>query len=259
MQSIMGIHPGESNALRMKIHPSFISYWKYYASNGLPKEERKALTEKYNVPEDLAAPALNELMRAKLSERALKRDAYRQEAQQVASVALSLISAVLTMAEPALDSEEGLSEEEFRQCIDYLTDAAKLLAGVQSMQSESRRAFILPRFSKAFQEAMKNAKPDKYLFGKDLSNKIKDLKDSDRLFKDIAKEVQPKPKTTPYAGNQRRPLGPRTFPNKHQGATGSQGFPKRKPSYRKSGQVEQKHHHHQNYQKGWQPPEIPKQ
>ena len=118
------------------------------------------------------------------------------------------------------DADDGVDEKSFSAKI---TDVEKLLTEICYQQSETRRAFIMPRFTKTFQEVLRKSKPNKYLFGVDLASKIKDVKDTDRLFKDLTSERNvPKHQSTKPPGNTRRPLGKRPLSHK-KGNTGSQG------------------------------------
>ncbi|XP_058798335.1 DNA ligase 1-like [Phymastichus coffea] len=98
------------------------------------------------------------------------------------------------------DEIEGVDLEGF---VEKLVDAAKLLSEIQHKESETRRAYIAPQFTKQFQALLKKAEPDEQLFGKELSTKMKEFKDSDKLFKDVTK---PNKFKTPMAktGNGKR-------------------------------------------------------
>ena len=183
LKKSLGEDPSESKSKKLTIHSKIISHWQYYSTNGLDKEERNQLINQFVIPEGLAAPKLNQQIHAQLSEKSQKKDGYRYEVQRSASAAVTALSAAITMINDA--DENGLDPDEFT---DKLVDAGKLISDVQYKQSETRKAFITPRFSKSFQEILKNAKPGELLFGNDLSSKIKETKDSDKLFKSVTTE-----------------------------------------------------------------------
>ena len=59
--------------------------------NGIKKEEKETLLKKYEIPESLAAPILNEQIQAKLSEKAGRRDGFRLDTQKLESTALTAL------------------------------------------------------------------------------------------------------------------------------------------------------------------------
>lgn len=66
--------------------------------------------------------------------------------------------------------------------VERLMDAAKLLAETQFSQTVSRSACIVPLFAKNIREALKTTIPDRSLFGSDLTNLVKQLKEAEALF-----------------------------------------------------------------------------
>ena len=146
------------------------------------------------------------------------------------------------------DAEDGIDEKNFSAKI---TDVGKLLTEIFYQQSETKRAFIMPRFTKTTQEVLKKCKPIKYLFGDDLASKIKGVKDTDRLFNDLTSERNvPKHQPTKPSGNTRRPSGKRSLSHKKSN-TGSQGQQRQKFYLKRSTQWDQ---NYQNYQKATQGP-----
>ena len=222
LEKVLGDDPYVSKALKLDIHSKLSSRLNYVIINGMKKDEIENILKKYEVPETFAAPILNEQIQAKLNEKAIKRDGYRMDSQKLASTALTTLAAAITMLN--LADENGIDQENFSS---KLSEAAKLIAEISFQQSETRKAYIVPRFAKPFQEVLKKSKPDKFLFGKDLSTMIKDIKDTDRLFKDLTAEKNVKP-TTKSLGNSKRPLAKKNPANRRAG-TGQQG--QAKPRY----------------------------
>lgn len=177
--SALGEDPRESKAIKLKVHSNLAGRYAFITTNGLKKEDKELLVSKYQTAELLKAPGLNEQIQTKLNEKALKKDAYRFKSQRLIGIALSVLSSAITMINE--EDEESIDQEEF---LEKLADNAKLMAEVQFRQSESRRVFIISRFSKSVQELFKKSKQDILMFGKDLTTKIKELKESNKLLKD---------------------------------------------------------------------------
>lgn len=105
-------------------------------------------------------------------------------------------------------NEEGIDPEVF---LEKLMDSAKLLAEAQYNQTESRRACIIPLFQKNIRGVLKTNTADSFLFGKDLTSSIKQLKESETLFEQQAQK---------YPGNYKSPFERKPFSNL-QGNTGT--------------------------------------
>uniref|UniRef100_A0ABD2XM74 Core-binding (CB) domain-containing protein n=1 Tax=Trichogramma kaykai TaxID=54128 RepID=A0ABD2XM74_9HYME len=170
--------PEASRNLRLPINSKLIECWKIFMAKGLPAEEKEKIFKRYQVAEGLDAPKLNEALIPRLPEKTTKKDAYRQEVQSLISLALSTLSAAITMINEA-DAEDGLDEKVFTG---RLMDTAKLLAEAQFSQTQSRRACIVPVFDKKLRQTLKDTTPDDRLFGTDLTNLIKQVKDTEALF-----------------------------------------------------------------------------
>ncbi|KAL7292049.1 hypothetical protein TKK_0014330 [Trichogramma kaykai] len=170
--------PEASRNLRLPINSKLIECWKIFMAKGLPAEEKEKIFKRYQVAEGLDAPKLNQALIPRLPEKTTKKDAYRQEVQSLISLALSTLSAAITMINEA-DAEDGLDEKVFTG---RLMDTAKLLAEAQFSQTQSRRACIVPVFDKKLRQTLKDTTPDDRLFGTDLTNLIKQVKDIEALF-----------------------------------------------------------------------------
>ena len=116
----------------------------------MKKDEKEKILKKYEVPEVLASPVLNEQIQTKLNEKAVKRDGYRLDTQKLASTALTAIVRAITLNDE--ENGEGIEQESFSE---MLSDAAKLIAEIHFQQTETRKAFLVPRFTKSFQEVLK--------------------------------------------------------------------------------------------------------
>ena len=96
--------PRESSSIKLSIHAALVRSWKVYMSEGLPEKDREDLLSKYEVADGLQAPILNDAIQGKLVEKyekTLKKDNYRFEAQKVSAIALTTLSAAITMVNEA--------------------------------------------------------------------------------------------------------------------------------------------------------------
>lgn len=120
--------------------------------------------------------------------------------QNLAGSALSALAPIITELVP-------MKTKESRKMLENLWDAAQLLAEVHHSQTVARRACILPSVSKQMADQLAKRKADKYLFGDNLGERIKEIKMISKIGQDI--KIQP-PKTSSISQNPlnwKDPLG----------------------------------------------------
>lgn len=204
---LLGQDPKKKKGLDVKIHPSLISRWGFWLSEGVPKEDRDKLLTKFNVPEELLAegirPELNPEVKASLSDAAKKRDDYAFEVQKSAGASLAAMGSVLSMI-----MNEQEEEVDRLVVVERLSEAARLLTDVIHLQSKSRKAFILPGLDAKIKSVLTDCKTDSTLFGKNLATKIKEAKVIDKVGQEL--------KATPSSSNSQSKLN-----------LNSKGFPKK--------------------------------
>ncbi|KAJ8687918.1 hypothetical protein QAD02_023713 [Eretmocerus hayati] len=81
--------------------------------------------------------------------------------------------------------EEGLDSQYLSK---RLSDIGKYLTEVQYLETTSRKANLNPIFIRRVQEILSNSTPDTTLYGKDLPLRIKELKDAEKLLKDVTQK-----------------------------------------------------------------------
>ena len=221
VRSALGEDPSVPRAQRIRIHPDIIRHWGHYVTKGNPKEEMEKLREKYQSPEELSAPMLNEEVQAKLSERVLRKDKYKFETSQLASGVVSIAGGLLTNIDEI--GENGLNQDEF---IEKITDIGRLGAEIMFQLGLSRKIAITPRFPKTIKGILKKTEPSKFLFGKNLDEKIKKVKDADRLFKETTNNKPQGQQSGNFSGNGRRFSTPRPPNNGRNMSTGGSGRPR---------------------------------
>ena len=151
--------------------------YQYYIKNWLPEEDFEKLKEKYETQEQSCASILSEQICAKLSNKDEQRDEYRLQTQKLTAQAITILGALITELK---NDDDGFDFEDF---IKNVANATRLLVTVQYRTNNSRKFFIVPRFTKMIQETLKKTETDTSLFGKNMKERDKTTKEADTLFK----------------------------------------------------------------------------
>ena len=144
----------------------------------------------------MEAPELNPEIVPSLNESSQKRDKHFLLTQNLAGSGLSALGMAITAT--LKDEEEPVDR---LKLLEWLCDAGKCFVEVHHAQSRARAAYILPGVSKPMRDALEKTKPDSFLFGKNLGEKIKEVKAMEKLTKDL----KPKPSGTSYKKTPLRP------------------------------------------------------
>lgn len=175
-------------------------------SEGLGKDARDKLTEKYPTPSNFpnaVAPIMNAELLATLSEPSVKRDRRIVNRQNLIGNLMTCLGRSLTNILKGDINSKKLIEE--------INDAAKIASEVHHQDSSSRKFFALSGASKVIQEAVKNTKIDSFLFGTDCAEKIKAAQSIQRTSSQIAETRKTKSTTS-----TKRQLNWRGPPQNHQ-------------------------------------------
>ena len=184
LKEVLGQDPSASNALDAKLHSSIHTRWKYWFANGIQKEEREALLEKYSSPAGLEVPKLNPEISLKLPKHSKARDLHMTKRQQLAGSALASIGWAIT----TLIEEKESIDKLF--LIERLNDAGKHISDMMYSQTRSRIAFVVAGVDKDTRNILEDTKPEEFLFGKNLREKIKEAKGIDRVANSIKNFLQ---------------------------------------------------------------------
>lgn len=246
---IIGEEPPE-NQKELEIHSSLVNRWNPWLNQGLKKEVRDELLKKYpragTCP--LEPPILNQEL-STLNANILKKDRYFAFTQKLAGSALSALAPVITDLVP-------MKSAEAKRRLEKLWDAAQLLAEIHHSQTIARRACILPSVSKQMAEQLLQRKADKYLFGENLCEKIKEVKMINKIGQDIKIQPQKTISNTPSSSNWKGPLvsqksttqsGPRYRPQQPRKSTASDSTKKSYPRsnyYRDRSRYRDRARHH---------------
>ncbi|CAG4942308.1 unnamed protein product [Parnassius apollo] len=177
---LLGEEPKHENIL--EIHIDVANIWNNIVTNGLDKESKDKINKKIPTLKncDVTAPNLNSEILATLSASAKTRDERLREKQNQIGYIIANLNCVL---KSLLVKNDSNKEE-----IEKISDSLRLLCDLQFMESETRRAVILPGLNKSIKNSLEKCKAsDGLLFGKNLSETIKESKSIERSSRDLKK------------------------------------------------------------------------
>lgn len=211
---ILGDDPTSTLKYGPEIRKELASRFQHIATQGLPKEDRKKLIEKYLLPANclhVGAPTINPEIKAALTENIIKRDKGIETKQKEMASAISCLTDIISL--------HLNSKDKNTQVLQKLMDAGRILCDIQHGDSITRRNFILFAVKNDMQEHLKSTKIDNFLFGENLSDTLKSAKavnksGADLKVPDVTKNLMKKAKpqvTQPLnrkaAAPTRRPTG----------------------------------------------------
>ncbi|KAH9634346.1 hypothetical protein HF086_011606 [Spodoptera exigua] len=156
--------------------------WSNILKSGLLKETKQKLMEQL-IPENvplLKAPKLNPEISASVSDNIVSRDKKIEFEQNQLGIGLSIISNAISVLINN-DSVDRL------KLISLLSDAGRILTDLHLVQTKSRRNLIFPVIDKKFYDAIKDVERDEYIYGVNLTDKIKVLKTCQQSGQSIKK------------------------------------------------------------------------
>ncbi|KAL4715893.1 hypothetical protein ACJJTC_013193 [Scirpophaga incertulas] len=168
---------------QFNLSPEIIKIWQEILNKGLDKAKKEDMIKNISLIKDCCtnAPLLNQEIRATLSSAALKRDQHLCAKQTQIGVAVAGLSNILqTFLEKSTCIEDKVIED--------MSTCIRLLLDVHHMESQTRRAVILPGLNKNMKECLEKTEINEYLFGKDLNNIIREAKTLGKSKKDLSKE-----------------------------------------------------------------------
>ncbi|XP_029675133.1 uncharacterized protein LOC115242748 [Formica exsecta] len=122
------------------------------------------------------------------------------ETQNCVGTALTALGAAVSMLiDPP---EEGLDEDIFT---DYLSHAGQSLTDVFHQQSLARKSFVTPQLNKNIKQTVDAMISDKWLYGNNLKEKVKDAKEIEKACAEIKNKVQQKYSSKSNRGNSKYP------------------------------------------------------
>ncbi|XP_046145863.1 uncharacterized protein LOC123989206 [Osmia bicornis bicornis] len=182
LAEILGEDPLASKALDLRVHSSVLNRWAYWSTNGLEKEEKEKLMKKYKSPKGLEAPEVNPEIALKLPGHSKSRDTHMRQRQQMAGGALTCLGAAMTSL---IEEEDSIDKA---QMMERLHDAGRLMVELLHSQTRSRIALILAGVDRDTRSMLESTKPDVFLFGKNLADKVREARTMEKVANSIKKQ-----------------------------------------------------------------------
>lgn len=189
----------------VKYHPELYNTWFKWMIEGLPEKNKKEILETYNRRGEFysEAPNLNLEIVPLLNDVAKKRDQHFADTQNcVGTAILALAAAVSAILDPP---EDGVDED---LLTDYISQAGQILTEVFHQQSVARKSYITPQLNKNIKPIVETMLSKEWLYGDNLKEKVKDVKEIEKACADIKEKSSLKPSAKTHdQGNGRYPPG----------------------------------------------------
>lgn len=186
---LLGDDPSKYEQTGPDIHLAVAERWEKILRDGLPKEQKRDLQEKYPTIGNCRltkAPKLNLEVKAALSALAIKKDTYQFSAQNQLGAGINAIGAALTEVLKAESStEQTIDTSKF---IERLADAGRILSDLHHDMSKARRSFIVPALNAIVKSIADDSAIDSLLFGENFSENLKAAKATEKSSKDLVKQ-----------------------------------------------------------------------
>lgn len=193
ISELLGDDPSVAKSYGKDINSGLAIRIEHMVTNGLSKDTRKELQNKYLLPGNctlIDAPTLNPEIKAAVSETVLKRDKGIELKQKMLGSAISCIGGAISTLLEKDDKDTAL--------IKMLMDACRIICDCQNIDSTTRRNFVLYNLKKEMRDQLQKSKIDTALFGSDLAETIKTAKNISKSGAELKSAPPPKPPTTKF-------------------------------------------------------------
>ncbi|XP_047995488.1 uncharacterized protein LOC125233493 [Leguminivora glycinivorella] len=233
--NILGDEPAKEEVFSKAVHKDIASRWSDILINGLKDDVKKEIISCHDIPENLTllqSPILNPEIKAAVNENALKRDVILSEKQRSMACVLTCIADLMSS-----NLENSSDTAENKGSLKLLSDTGRLLCHVHYEESLARRNFLQACLSKDVKENIKDLKRDKFLFGTDLSEKLKSMKAITKTgaeMRPASTKPKPQPRSRPAEAGPSRALNwrgpPPPAPRRAYARTSSTAGGRRQPA-----------------------------
>lgn len=200
----LGDPKGKEEVFGPNIPEEIAKRWGRVLLDGLTKEQKQQMTEKYLIPDNFRlakAPLLNPEITPILNEAARNRDRLMEKSQNQLGLGISELT---NLASTVI--REDLSKVEI---LKRISEISQIFLDLHYEDTKRRRKLITASLDKKFIHMVSDVKRDTYLFGSNLGEKIKASKTAEHSGLQIKrKDPTPSSRKYPQQGNWRGP--PRT-------------------------------------------------
>lgn len=191
IKNILGADPNDNNKLGPEIANDLAARWNNYLTQGLDKETKASLLEKWLIPVNcnlLQGPQLNPEVQVMLSPTDQKRDAFMMELQMLMGKGLAALGGALSNL-ININMKENNPQEDPDPNLLAIAEAGQLFCHVHNTISGHRKFQLYPHFNAKIQKIAATQLPDAFLFGEAFAEKCKNVK----AFENTAKELKAGP------------------------------------------------------------------
>lgn len=205
---ILGDDPNKKEQDMFEMHSALLSRWGHIFLQGLDKDEKTKLFQRYPLPSncpELSPPILNPEIVGILSSVHIKRDNCYFELQGKLAKGLSALAKGLN----ALIADKGsIPKHTKEELMSSFGDSGRILSDSFNHISKTRRILVMPSLNKTTKELVEKTTPTKFLFGMDLGEKIKDAKTLERARKDLKLRQNSPQSSVTTPGLPKKPIRP---------------------------------------------------
>ena len=168
----------ENKNNKFALHPKLPGTWQKILSNGLSKEKKVALLDKYPRTGNCTfhTPKLNLEIEASINETSKKRDKFFMMDLDLCGSSLSALGSGISMI-----FNNAVEEINTKELLTRLIESGKLMCELHNQLIKARKAYLYPSIDKKARAVLENTQTGEYLFGPDLSLKIKSAKAVEKL------------------------------------------------------------------------------
>lgn len=170
----LGPDPNKSFKTKLEIIPEITSRLTTWLDKGVGEANLDFLFQQYEMPKYLKVPELNPEITAYLEKNAKDRDRHLKDSQQLIAVAIASLMGQFIVY---FDKEVTMEDETRNALISMTLDSTMVQAHAFFEATLTRRAFVIRSIkSQEVKQLLEKQKTDEFLFGKNLSSKLKELK-----------------------------------------------------------------------------------
>lgn len=178
---LLGDAPEPETIFGAAVHKDIAARWHNVLKIGLTKDCKESIFKEYLIPSNcelLVPPILNPEAKAALTDAFIKRDASMLSRQKHLSVAIAALTQTLDKMVSRKDSQTS-------DFLKPISDACRVLCDMHYYETETRKKFVISSTNSGLKDALSNSVTDKFLFGENMSEKLKTAKTVQRSGEEL--------------------------------------------------------------------------